>query len=283
MWKLNAPDNSDAMSNIDKAFSYASGRVKHVISSLEKASVQDMYNEYERLRGTPNNVLKASSLRKELRGAFEVAYKEVQKAGRLKHLRSSLFLNARKCPCCGILPVDELDHYLPKSTYQILSIYSSNIVPYCHVCNKHKLASEGQVPEERFIHAYYDIIPEDEQFLFAVVWIQGKGLQCDLEIRKTPGLTDTMVKRLKFQIGRVNLQERIIRELFDFLMPLAFAIKEIYESGGAGIVKSFLTNTANQLKKTYGLNDWHPVIIDALADCNDFCEGGFYQCLALEK
>lgn len=283
MWKLNAPDNSDGMSNIDKAFTYARGEAKHVITSLEKAAVQDLYNEYERLKGTPNNLLKASSLSKELREAFEEAYGEVQKKGRLKHLRSSLFLNARKCPSCGILPVDELDHYLPKATYQILSIYSTNIVPYCHVCNKHKLASEGTNPEERFVHAYYDIIPDDEQFLFAVVWIQGKGLQCDLEIRKTPSITDTMVKRLSFQISRVKLQERIIRELFDLLAPLAFAIKVIYESGGAVIVKAFLTQTANQLKKSYGLNDWHPVIMDALADCNDFCKGGFYECLALER
>lgn len=179
--------------------------------------------------------------------------------------------------------MDELDHYLPKASYKILSIYPSNIVPYCHVCNKHKLANEGKLPEERFIHAYYDIIPDDEQFLVAIVAIQGKGLQCELKIIKTPNLSHTMVKRLNFQMTRVNLQERIIKELFDFLIPLAFAIKENFELGGAIIVRSFLTKTAEQLKKVYGNNDWHPVVMDALANCDDFCDGGFYDCLALDR
>lgn len=70
MWNLNMPDKSDSMGDIDKAFNFTSGKIKHVISVMEKAAVQAVYLEYERLRGTPNEILKALTLREDLRTAF---------------------------------------------------------------------------------------------------------------------------------------------------------------------------------------------------------------------
>lgn len=43
------------------------------------------------------------------------------------------------CPYCGeCITVVEIDHFLPKSKYPLLSIYSSNLVPSCVECNKEK-------------------------------------------------------------------------------------------------------------------------------------------------
>lgn len=43
------------------------------------------------------------------------------------------------CPYCGErMRAVDLDHFLPKSQYPLLSIYSSNLVPSCVECNKEK-------------------------------------------------------------------------------------------------------------------------------------------------
>lgn len=45
----------------------------------------------------------------------------------------------KPCPYCGErITVVEIDHFLPKSKYPLLSIYSSNLVPSCVECNKEK-------------------------------------------------------------------------------------------------------------------------------------------------
>jgi hypothetical protein len=283
MWTLTLPDNSEALQHIDKAFTYASGTAKFLITDAQKRSVKKIYDRYEYVRGVPEPALEGTGLGAPLLEALQESYDEVQSAGRLKELRNSLFLNASKCPSCGILPVDELDHYLPQASYPALAIYSSNIVPYCHVCNKRKLAATGVNPEERFIHAYYELLPNDVQFLFAKVWIEGKGLQCELEIRPIPELSAQVIRQMNFQMGRVKLVDRLIKEFFDYLTPMASYIQLDYQTGGQALVAANLEHSARNLHKQFGLNDWRQAVMQALASCVEFCDGGFYECLSLDR
>ena len=48
-------------------------------------------------------------------------------------------MEGKLCPYCGEkMTVVELDHFLPKGQYPLLSIYSKNLVPSCVECNKYK-------------------------------------------------------------------------------------------------------------------------------------------------
>lgn len=48
-------------------------------------------------------------------------------------------MQGKLCPYCGEgMSVVELDHFLPKGQYPLLSIYSKNLVPSCVECNKEK-------------------------------------------------------------------------------------------------------------------------------------------------
>jgi len=283
MWKLNLPDNADARDNITRAFTYVNGNIKFAISAAEFDQVENLYNRYEEVSGLPHADLLATGLRQDLREALHTAYGEVQDKGRLKDLRSRLFLNAERCPCCGILAPDELDHYLPQVDYPALAIYSSNVVPYCHLCNKRKLAADGINPDERFIHVYYNELPQDTQFLFARTWIENRGLQCELEVRVVSGISAQLVRQMNFQIERVKLVERLIKELFVFLSPVATYLKLDYETGGSVLVSANLRNSAQNQRKQFGQNHWRPVVMDALADCDEFCDGGFHDCLSLDR
>lgn len=283
MWTLKLPDKSDAITNIESAFTYVNGTEKYTVTVKEKKQIQKLYDRYEELNGRAHSDLKGPDLGKYLLDALENSYDEVQGKGRLKELRNRLFLNAGKCPCCGILTADELDHHLPISIYQALAIYSSNIVPYCHICNKRKLASPGTDPDKKFIHAYYDSVPANERFLFATVSVIDKGLKCELEVRRVPGLSDQMIKQMNFMITRVRLRTRLMSELIDMLVPLATYMEDNYTAGGKAAVSLGLRRSGQHQQKKFGLNDWRPAVYEALADCDEFCDGGFVNCLSLER
>ena len=55
-----------------------------------------------------------------------------------------------KCPFCGYCDVDQLDHYLPKSKYPLLTVLPINLVPSCPYCNGGKNAEIAENAPVRF-------------------------------------------------------------------------------------------------------------------------------------
>ena len=72
------------------------------------------------------------------------------------------------CPFCGQRVVSQLDHYLPKANFPVLSVVPYNLVPSCSDCNKSKLSDVPNSEEEQIFHPYYDDVTT-EQWLFAEV------------------------------------------------------------------------------------------------------------------
>ncbi|WP_219809751.1 HNH endonuclease, partial [Campylobacter concisus] len=68
-----------------------------------------------------------------------------------------------KCPYCGLGHVSTLDHYLPKSEFQIFSILPNNLIGCCRDCNTTKRNTVLNT-----IHPYYDDFTKT-QWLFAKV------------------------------------------------------------------------------------------------------------------
>lgn len=281
MWKLKLPDNKMAITELETALTYKNGDAKFKINDDEKKQIEVIYKTYELLKGIADDKLLGTGLKKELLEAVETGYGEVQLYNRLEDLRNRLLLNAGLCPCCGILPADELDHYLPKSTFKLLSVYSSNLVPYCHKCNNKKRAVTGVDPAKRFIHFYYDDIPENIQFFFAVTKIVNKALEVNFELRKVPELKTELFDQLSFQTERVALNDRLSKSINDFLSSFAFGIKDAFSSGGEIATQKFLQGNAKQLQKQYGLNHWRSALLIDLAQNRDFYNGGFFIPLAL--
>lgn len=61
------------------------------------------------------------------------------------------------CPMCGSMHRGTLDHYLPKNTYPIFSIFSLNLVPACKCNSKRKEVIIGLNLGERILHPYFDM------------------------------------------------------------------------------------------------------------------------------
>jgi len=68
------------------------------------------------------------------------------------------------CPMCGSPTTGTLDHYLPRDAFPEFSVFPSNLVPACGLCNsgaKGKIF-KGTVALERFLHPYFDTVANHE-------------------------------------------------------------------------------------------------------------------------
>lgn len=283
MVRLNLPTRDGALDELLTALTYANGNPKYAITERELQQIEALYNEYENRRGVANETLSGSHLSQALKKAVLDGYSEVQEGRRLADLRSRLLLNAKLCPCCGILIPDQLDHYLPESVYPALAVYSSNLVPYCHKCNNKKRTVDGTTAQGRFVHVYYDDIPNDVQFFFANISIVDDGLHIDFEIREVPGLPLALKRDLEFQLARVNFVARASKELNIFISSFAYYIKSDFEAGGREAVQLGLSHSLNHIQQEFGLNNWRPAIIQGLVSNDEFCDGGFYGPLSLPR
>lgn len=277
MWTLPLPDYTNALKELEIALTYVNGIPKHALTDEEKTLIQALYNRYETLQGKHEESFKNNTLLDATKNAIENGFSEVQEKGRLKELRSRLMLAADRCPCCGIETVTDLDHFLPYSIFKVLAVYSSNLVPLCHKCNNKKRALTNEDPGERFIHPYYVEIPENEPFLVAETSVDVKRLKVNFSIKKVESMSDELYTHLMFQSNRVNLNIRLQKEVNIFLMSIYTSLEKLYNDSESPsfALKDFLLENYRYFKKKMGLNDWHTALLYALANNDDFCQGGF--------
>ncbi|PBQ33902.1 hypothetical protein CNR22_19635 [Sphingobacteriaceae bacterium] len=276
MWKVQLPDNTDAIPELFVGLTYVGGEPKHSLTAAEWRTVEITFERYDNLRGVAHDDLLANSLLPGSKDAIHDAYDEIQEKRRLSDLRSRLLLSSDRCPCCGISAADELDHHLPRSVYHALATYSRNLVPICHKCNNKKRTVTGENPLERFIHVYYDDVPQAEQFLNVIVTISGNTLQTTFSIIQSASMLDEVFHKLSFQIRRVNLDQRLKREVNTFLFSACESLNEAYAAhNNADNIRILLSRTARQHQNRFGLNDWRTVLLSALANNAAFCDGGF--------
>lgn len=279
MWSIEIPNVDDCLNEIDIALTYVDGSKKYVLDAIEKESISKIYTLYDSLKGRPHIGLAGGDISDETKKAFLEGYKEIQQNGRLAYLRSKLLLSASRCPNCGIGPANQLDHYLPKNKYNLLSIYSHNLIPSCDICNKKKSTHVALNSQEGYVHNYYDIFPTDVRFFIANTYINDDSLKVVFDIVKIADFDDDYYKILKFQIDKLDLNNRLSKEINLFLCSFSIAIEDVYNSGGKNYVAYFLERNCESFAKKLGLNDWRTALLYSLSKNNDFCDGGFIEIL----
>jgi hypothetical protein len=263
-----------------KQYLHAGVQHGYAVSTNELDDIISMYDHYDALHGMAVNALKGGELAEDLRDAVAAGYRFIREGMKLGAIRAMLSRGIDLCPICGISYPGELDHYLPKSSFKPLAIYVRNLVPHCHECNKHKSAVVGTNAEERFIHAYLELLP-DVQFLIAKVSLAGRGLNVEFGIAVVEGLPPEMYTRLANQFRRLKLNARYGRELNTYMTGLTVALHMAFENNQGEGVRTFLLRQAAVERMAYYRNHWRPVLLSALAEHDAFCAGGFADVLPM--
>ncbi|MDX0949875.1 HNH endonuclease [Sinorhizobium medicae] len=256
----------------------------HAITSAEVTAVLAIYDRYDEDLGAPCDALKGGAFPASLIHALELAYDRTQKGRKLSALREALFAGVKLCPICGIDPPTELDHFLPRSSFKPLSIYTRNLVPLCHACNHTKLAGFGDLDEDehRFVHVYFDALP-DIQFLRARTEIRDAGLVVEFAVPDQAVLPGGFSDRLNHQMTSLRLNERYETEVNTYISGHAAALHIQYETNGQQAVQNFLRLQARYEIGAFYRNHWRPTLLAALADNNEFTDGGFAEVLHIPE
>jgi hypothetical protein len=246
----------------------------HTLSQADIAAILSIYDAYDANGGQALETLKGANLANSLIETVRNAYSKTYDGDKLHHIRNNLLLHVETCPICGIDAADELDHFLPKAEFKILSIYVRNLIPICNRCNKDKRVLGGPAPATQFAHAYLDEIPET-QFLTANVVLQEARLQIQIGVDPAAAISPDLSQRLTYQLNQLNLDVRYRREINIYLGGFAPHWHPLFEIGGSDALSKSLDQQAKYEGTRYHLNDWRALVFQALSGSAEFCEGGF--------
>jgi hypothetical protein len=267
VWISPPPDVDDVDAQLTTALTYVNGTAVYVLSSVERAAVLAVYRAYDALLGQPDSSLtpvELAACREYIKGG----YNQVQIGGRLAALRASLLVSTDVCPYCGFGEPTELDHYLPITRYGELAIYPRNLIPSCGPCNNAKRTIvPGVTPDPGLFDAYFQTLP-DAVFMRADVDFGGGALDVTFQI-EVATLTPGLAAMLRFQLERLKLNERYRKQINKFLSEQRTAM--LLFKGRPNELGDFLRLSATSLAQDFGLNDWRPVLLVALANNATFC------------
>ncbi len=236
--------------------------------------VLGLYEKYDAVQGRPHAYLQGPHVPESLKAAVRDSYRMLRPGRKLSVIRNDAMQRAERCPFCGLLAPNELDHHLPKLKYPALAIYVLNLVPSCHQCNSAKSDLDPPEPGRQFMHAYLEPMPA-VRFLDAVVDLNQGALVVEFRIDPDAKIPPRLLERLTHQFERLHLNDRYKREANTLLVNHATALRMAFDAGGASSVQSFLQEQARHEFETFHANHWSAVLLWSLSQHAPFCEGGF--------
>jgi hypothetical protein len=176
------------------------------------------------------------------------------------------------CPLCGHRPVEQLDHYLPKSKFPSLVVLPINLIPSCEKCNKIKLDDSPKNAKEQTLHPYYDDVTS-YQWLFAEV-IESTPASFKFRVEKVTDFDDELNDRIKYHFNTLELNKLYVSQTGAFISDIRYRLIDLHQKAGMNEVRSYLREEELSRRRN-NLNSWQRAILQALADSEWFCDGGF--------
>jgi len=259
MWILEKPLIDEALNDVTRIIAESDGK----LADADGILLNRLYRTYDRQGGTiseQQNDALGKSARKVLYGLYD----KTQEGHRLSYIRTQLFKSVDICPMCGIQPPSQLDHQMPRSKYESLSVCRLNLVPICGVCNNKKRAKEASA----FVHPYYD--HELQDLPFFVIEVHSSPvthrMSWKFSINEQVIGSATLAEKISTQVGVVKLFRRLYKETNHVLSHLLYGAENWSEES----LNIILRHEYESYRYRLGTNDWHTVFIKALIDSPRF-------------
>lgn len=163
------------------------------------------------------------------------------------------------CPICGIRPVKNLDHYLPKAKYPTLSVTPNNLIPSCRDCNMDKRDYESCDSQNIPVHLYFDDIP-NEPWLHVTV---GDNLEILYYISCSNTVDEGVRRRLEKHLEFYNLHELYSSHASSQIADSINMWKKVIFQSGEQALKLSLVDECESAE-TNDLNSWKSALYRGL-------------------
>lgn len=250
MWTLKKPSLEAAIGeDLDNLVNHCDA-----LSEADKQPLKILYEQYDHQSGSITKV-QHNSIPENKAQAIKGQYYKTDKGESHYYMRNALEADVYRCPYCSINQPDTLDHYMPQSDFPAIAMCRLNLVPMCGDCNRKK----RDFPFSQFVHSYYQSFPE-VQFLKATSVVQGDRILISFFLDESVVDDAALLGKLKFQIEKIDLLERINKAAISFIEDLCI---QCHCFIGVGF-KIWLKNRLADHVKMYGQNDWRTASIRAI-------------------
>ncbi len=182
---------------------------------------------------------------------------------RLSGLQAATIRNT--CQNCTLIPIQSMDHILPKELYPEFCINPLNLFPSCQTCNAHKSKSLTKGGKRLFLNLFLDELPE-EQYLFADVRHGKDGIDFKFHLKFSKNIDKSLATLIASHYALLHLPERMRLSsgsyFAEFRNTLAAARKRLTNRE---VVQMVVEKTADD-KFCYGTNYWKSVLEEALVN-----------------
>jgi len=255
MWILDKPSLDIAKKDFDTAFPVNNN------SSIDKdrKAIKEIYDLYDVNEGCTSHEYKGVTCNLKTKNKVKTAYNRTYEGKNLHYIRLELFKGIHKCPICSISAPTELDHFLPQSKFELLSINRQNLIPVCHICNNNKLAKD---PND-FVHSYYASFPKD-YFFIAQIEVVDESLSVKFVLLEKKIEKKDLHKKALTQIKEINLTNRLSKEIDGFLFEI-FQEENLNDDNFVVSIDKLIS----KYHKVYGMNDWRTAFLIGIKNNSD--------------
>ena len=255
---------------------------REVLSEI-RTIVFASYDAYMAHRGD-GEFLQPIPLTEDVSARLTENYRSLRKGASHQHIRDEILSSARLdiCPYCSVTNVDGVDHVLPVALYPEFSVLAHNLVPSCERCNRSKGLTCFAKDGTNLLHPYFEAFPADEMLRAHVLVAKG-SVTWHFTLSRFAGMNARAFVAIRNMFEVLELEDLYRQVSVVDVMDRVQSMAGQYEAGGSGQVREYLRREAESARMRGGNNYWKTAILLALAENDEFCNGGFRYLLPEQR
>lgn len=182
---------------------------------------------------------------------------------KLSSLQSATIRNT--CQNCTLIPIQSMDHILPKEMYPEFCINPLNLFPSCQTCNGHKSRSWTKSGKRLFLNLFLDDLP-DEQYLFIDLRHGKDGIDFKFYLKFSKKIDNGLTDLIDSHYSLLHLPERMRLSSSSYFAEFRNTLVAARRRLTNKEVVQMVFEKAAEDKLCYGTNYWKSVLEEALVN-----------------
>jgi hypothetical protein len=174
------------------------------------------------------------------------------------------------CQHCTLTGIESFDHFVPKDEFPEFSIHPLNLIPSCIKCNQHKGKYWRLDGKRTALNLYIDKLPEQQYLFVEIIKDEFDELDFNFILQNRGGIETGLFHKLEDHFKTRNLFIRMREKSIPVITELTNTVRMRIGNSPIEVVKKEIIATAEENKKSFGLNYWKSIVEIALIDAPIF-------------